>query len=81
VAIVVCGEHRGVAKRKDVFEYRFVGLNGTCTLRPRLQPSPQHQALTFGAIKPRVEQVALAIAVCQLGIQPPATWQPGDEVT
>ena len=51
-----------------------------CALHPRLESPAQRQALAFGTVKPGVEYIALAGHLCQLGIQPAAAREPGDEV-
>jgi hypothetical protein len=78
---MIRGKHRRMAQRKHVLQHRFVRTGRTRTLAAGLQAPAQRLALTFGALEPVAQDVALTAALLELGVQAAAAGQPGGEIT
>lgn len=63
-----------------MFEDGFVRLGGARPLSPCLEPAAQSFALLLRSLEPLMKQISLAPALCQLGTQPSAARQTGDNV-
>lgn len=73
-------EHRGVAKREHMLEYRFIRLRRDRAKAPRLQPPAQYLPQPLGSIEPLTQQIALPPGLRELSAETPSPGQPGYDV-
>src|SRR5262245_18622841 len=71
----------GVPRPHDLLEHQWVRLPRERALPPHVEPPPQHLALSLRTLQALNEHVALAAALFEFGIQPPAAGQTRHEIT
>ena len=78
--VMVRGDRGRVPKRQYVFQHDLVRLRGPRAQPARLETPAQYLAQPLGSIEALPQQVSLAAALRQLGVEAPPAGQAGDEV-
>jgi hypothetical protein len=73
-------EHRRVTKREHMLQHRFIGPGRERAKTAGLEAPAQHVAQPLGSIEPLLQQIALPPALCQFGVEPSPSRQPGGHV-